>query len=161
MGHLEHTLNLIRKEGEFMTGKEYLIAVQDKDKEITAQKEYIETLRSVLESISIRIDSERVQSTSDPDKFGKIFAQIDEEEKKLERMQGDFLMYKLKAVSEIRRVHTEKHRILLYERYIHYKSFKIIAGLMNYSYDYVLELHGNALLEFEEMNPVLFGQIPC
>ena len=144
------------KEGEFMTGKEYLSAVQDKDKDIVAQEEYIESLRSVLESISVKLSDDRVQSTSDPDKFGKIFAQIDEEEKKLEKMKSDFLMYKVGAITAIKNVETEKHRRLLYERYIHYKPFKTISVLMGYSYDYVLELHGNSLIEFEEMNPVLF-----
>jgi hypothetical protein len=149
------------KEGEVVTGKEYLCAVQDKEKSIIAQKEYIEALRSVLESTSVKLSDERVQSTSDPDKFGKVFAQIDEEEQKLARMEQDFVLYKVKAITAIKKVQTEKHRVLLHERYINYKSFKVIARLMNYSYDYILELHGNALVEFEEMNPVLFGSIPC
>lgn len=138
-----------------MTAKEYLCNVQDKDKEITAQEEYIEALRSVLESISVNMDSERVQSTSDPDKFGKIFAQIDEEERKLKRMKDDFLIYKIAVITAIKQVQTDKHRTLLFERYINYKSFKVIALMMNYSYDYIFELHGNALKEFLDMNPLL------
>jgi hypothetical protein len=145
----------IVKEGGILTAKEYLCNVQDKDKEIIAQEEYIEALRGVLESISVNMDSERVQSTSDPDKFGKIFAQIDEEERKLKRMKDDFLIYKLGVVTAIKQVQTDKHRKLLYEKYINYKSFKVIAVLMNYSYDYILELHGNALTEFLDVNPLL------
>ena len=144
-----------------MTGKEYLCAVQDKDKDITAQKEYIEALRSVLESISVNMNGERVQSTSDPDKFGKVFAQIDEEEQKLLKMERDFVLYKIGAITAIKQIQTEKYRVLLYERYINYKSFKVIAGLMNYSYDYVLELHGDAISEFVKMNPLLSSEIPC
>lgn len=138
-----------------MTAKEYLCNVQDKDKEITAQEEYIDALRSVLDSISVNMNGERVQSTSDPDKFGKIFAQIDEEETKLKQMKEDFLIYKLGVITAIKQVQTDKHRTLLYERYINYKSFKVISVLMNYSYDYTLELHGNALKEFLDMNPLL------
>ena len=138
-----------------MTGKEYLCDVQDKEKEIIAQKEYIEALRSVLESISVSTEGERVQSSSDKDKFGKIFAQIDEEERKLEVMLKNFIVFKLDAISAIKKVKTDKHRTLLHEKYINYKSFKEIAVLMNYSYDYILELHGNALKEFESsMCPV-------
>lgn len=144
-----------------MTGKEYLSAVYTKEKDILAQQEYIEALRSTLTSISVRTDSERVQSSSDPDKLGKVFAQIDEEERKLEAMKADFLVYKVGVITAIKQVQTEKHRTLLHEKYINYKSFKVIAGLMNYSYDYVLELHGNALDEFEEINPVESSAIPC
>lgn len=135
-----------------MTGKEYLCEVYEKDKDIDAQKEYIAALRSVLEPSGIRTDAERVQSSSDPDLFGKVFAQIDEEERKLKRMEQEFLMYKVNAITLIKQVQTKKHRDLLFERYINYKSFKVISGLMNYSYDYILELHGKALEEF--------GQIP-
>jgi hypothetical protein len=144
-----------------MTGKEYLNAVQDKDKNIVAQQEYIDALRSVLEPSSVNSECERVQSSPDLDKFGKVFAQIDEEERKLEKMRNDFLIYKIGVITAIKQVQTEKHRTLLYERYINYKSFKVIAVLMNYSYDYILELHGNALVEFEEANPLLSSSIPC
>ena len=146
------------KEGEFVTGKEYLCAVYDKDKEITAQKEYIEALRATLESISVKLGDERVQSSFDPDKFGKVFAQIDEEQRKLEAMQTDFLMYTVNVIGAIRKIPTEKHRVLLHERYINYKSFKVIASLMNYSYDYALELHKKAIEDFES---ILSSEIPC
>lgn len=140
-----------------MTGKEYLSAVYAKDEDILAQQEYIEALRSTLTSISVRTDIERVQSSSDPDKLGNILAQVDEEERKLEAMKADFLVYKVEAITAIKQVQTDKHRTLLHEKYINYRSFKVIAGLMNYSYDYIIELHGKALEEFEEMNPVLVG----
>lgn len=139
-----------------MTGKEYLSAVYTKEKDILAQQEYIEALRTTLTSISVRTDIERVQSSSDPDKLGNILAQVDEEERKLEAMKADFLVYKVEAITAIKQVQTEKHRTLLHEKYINYKSFKVIAGLMNYSYDYILELHGNALDEFEKSSV-----IPC
>lgn len=142
------------KEGEIVTGKEYLCAVQDKDKDITAQKEHIEALRSVLESIGVKMGDERVQSSADPDKFGKIFAQIDEEERKLKRMEEDFVLYKVDVINAIKQVQTEKYRVLLNERYINYKSFKMIAVQMNYSYDYILELHGDAVREFEQFNEI-------
>lgn len=151
------------KEGEIVTGKEYLCAVQDKDKEITAQKEHIEALRSVLESIGVKMGDERVQSTSDPDKFGKIFAQIDEEERKLKQMEEDFVLYKVDVINAIKQVQTEKYRVLLNERYINYKSFKMIAVQMNYSYDYILELHGKALEEFDLYSGIQYpsSKIPC
>lgn len=131
-------------------------AVYDKEKNIIAQQEYIEALRTTLTSVSVKMDSERVQSTSDPDKLGKVFAQIDEEERKLEKMKADFLVYKVEVITAIKQVQTEKHRVLLFERYINHRSFKVIATLMNYSYDYILELHGKALEEFEESS-----SIPC
>ena len=136
-----------------MTAKEYLCSVQDKDNAITEQKQHIEALRGVLESLGVSTDSERVQSSSDHDKFGKIFAQIDEEERRLEQMEKDFLMFKVRVILQIKEIPTAKHRVLLHERYINYKSFKVISVQMGYCYDYILELHGDALKEF--------GSIPC
>jgi hypothetical protein len=141
------------KEGVFVTVKEYLCTVKDKEDEILKQKEYIETLRSVLDSISVKMDSERVQSSTDVDKFGKVFAQIDEEERKLEQMKEDFIQFKVDVLGRINNVSVSKYRTLLIEKYINYKTFKAISVMMGYSYDYVLELHGNALEEF--------GKIPC
>lgn len=144
-----------------MTGREYLTNVIDKDKAIKKQHGYIEALRSLLEPSGINTDSERVQSSSDLDKFGKIFAMIDEEEERLNKMRIDFVVFRFEAITAINQVETEKHRLILYEKYINYKSFKAIAEIMSYSYDYIVELHGKALIEFEEFNPSLFGEIPC
>ena len=66
--------------------------------------------------------------------------------------------------AEIDRYVDEKHRIineiqglknadyisLLYKRYVEFKKFEIIAVEMNYTYRYVLNMHGYALKDFEE-----------
>ncbi len=39
---------------------------------------------------------------------------------------------------------------MLFKRYVEYKSFKVIAKEMHYSYQYVIRLHKQALKEFEK-----------
>ena len=130
------------------------------DRDVKRQIEYIDALRSALEPSSVNTESERVQSSIDPDKFGKIFARIDEEEKKLSVMKIEFIRYKVDAITAIKRVQSDKLSVLLHEHYINYKSFKVISELMNYSYDYVLELHSKAIKEFES-DLIDTSTIPC
>ena len=142
---------------ELITGKEYLACVYSKEKDIIVQQEYIDALRSTLELSGVTL-GERVQSSGDMDRMGKVFAQIDIEERRLERMRQNFIDYKIEVMNAIRQVEDDRYRTLLHEKYINYKQFKDIAGIMNYSYDYVIELHKGALdyfNEFIQSNPIV------
>jgi hypothetical protein len=63
-------------------------------------------------------------------------------------MEEECVLYKVGVITAIKGMQTEKYRVLLYERYINYKSFRVIARIMGYSYDYILELHAKSLDEF-------------
>lgn len=129
--------------------------VKRKDDVINDKIEHICALKATMLSITSRIDNERVQCSKDPDKFGKVYSQIDEEERILNKMIDSFVNYKNEIMTAINKVTELKYRKLLREKYINYKEFKDIASEMNYTYEYVIELHKKALNSFYEINKEL------
>lgn len=110
-------------------------------------------LRDSLTIAGISYDKERIQSSPDPDKFVKIFDQIDEEEQRLEDMKTRFVNTRVKIINQIHELDDIKHQDVLYQVYIDDKTLKKASFAMSFSYEYVKELHLAALQAFEEKFP--------
>lgn len=130
--------------------KEYLLQIKDLTKEVKNQEEYIERLKDSLGIIGMQYDKERVQSSSEHDKFAQVFAQIDEQESILEDLKEKLILTKVKIINMIHELENEKYKNLLNIVYVDMKSLKKAASIMCFSYDYVKELHGDALKTFAQ-----------
>ena len=136
-----------------MTAKEYLLQIKEQKQNIRKQQEYIQRLKDSLTIAGISYDKERVQSSPDPDKFAKIFGQIDEEEQRLADMQTRFVNTRVKIINQIHELKDDRYDRLLNLVYVDDKSLKKAAHEMSFSYDYVRELHLAALQVFEDKFP--------
>ena len=144
---------IILKGVMILTTKEYLQSINDMKHKIVDQVEYIQRLRDSLGIAGISYDKDRVQTSHDGDKFSEIFARIDEEEKVLEEMQELLVNKRVRILNEIHELDDDKHKRLLNIIYVDCKNLKKCANIMNFSYDYIKELHGEALQAFSEKFP--------
>lgn len=60
-----------------------------------------------------------------------------------------FAFEKDKLIREIHTLRNAEHIKLLFKRYVEFKSLEKIAVEMNYTYQYIREMHGYALQDFE------------
>jgi DNA-directed RNA polymerase specialized sigma subunit len=150
---LNQEVEPIKEEGVKVTAKEYLLQIKEQKQNIRKQEEYIQRLRDSLTIAGISYDKERIQSSPDPDKFAKIFGQIDEEEQRLEDMKTRFVNTRVKIINQIHQLTEEKHQNVLYLVYVDDKTLKKASQEMCFSYEYVKELHGAALQAFDLMFP--------
>lgn len=137
--------------------KDYLSQVKKKAKAVQEQKELIQRLRDSLDLAGVQYDKDRVQSSPDTDKFGKIFAEIEEQEKVLEEKQKDFMQKRVLVIYQIRKIPNAQFREVLNRVYVDFLNIKQCSEEMNYSYIYVRELHMKALNAFERMYPQLLA----
>lgn len=150
MPRIKSVTNVVYTREAKVTSKEYLLQIKEQNKNIRKQKEYIQRLKDSLGIAGISYDEDRVQKSSDFDKFAKIFGQIDEEEKTLALMKDRFVHTRVKIINQIHQLDNEKHKDVLNLVYVDEKSLKKVAYEMSFSYDYVKELHIAALQAFEE-----------
>lgn len=136
-----------------MTAKEYLRQIRRLDRQL----ELLFEKRTELEKAQIfmrspRLDGSRVQTSPSGDppwmnyltKWDELTIRIGE--------QWDRLIEQKNIIADkIMSLPDERHIKLLELRYIDYKSFEEIAVEMGYSFDYVLKLHGRALVAFREV----------
>ena len=133
----------------YTNAKEYLQSIKYMKNKITDQVEYIQRLRDSLGIAGIRYDKDKVQSSFDQDKFGSIFAKIDEEEICLSEMQERLVKREVEILNEIHQLSDDKHKKVLNLYYVDCKNLKKCANIMNFSYDYVKELHLAAVDAFQ------------
>lgn len=139
-----------------MTVKEYLSQLQDLEKKIEDQKEYIETLRESLTSIGgMGINPDKVQTSgADKDKFANVIAKVLDAEDKLNDMEKYFGLLKVQIAEQIHGMDDLILKKLLKLRYIDWKqhdTIKKVAHAMGYSIDHTKKLHRDALFAFGEM----------
>lgn len=136
-----------------MDAKEYLSHVKELQDRILEKEEYIERLRSTLGIAGIRYDIDRVQTSPDLDRFAHTFSKIFDAEDEVKQMKESLMFYKVQVIDMIQQMPDLNHRKVLNCVYLDYLSLKKCAEKIHYSYDYVRELHVQALNAFEELYP--------
>lgn len=134
--------------------KEYLLQIKYLTNNIKDQEQYIQRLRDTMGILGISYERERVQSSPEVDRFAHVFAQIEEQEKVLESLKVNLIETKVNIINMIHELENEKHRKVLNLHYVDLKSLKKASNIMCFSYDYVKELHLEALDAFLEKFPL-------
>ena len=136
-----------------MKAKDYLQQLEKLDIIIDQKIKERSELRSLVTGVSgVDPSAERVQGGSLPGDtgFAKTINKIVDLEKEIDSDIDAFIDKKDEIINKIHGLQTAKYIVLLYKKYVQYERFEQIAVEMGYTYQYVIELHGYALQEFEK-----------
>lgn len=141
-----------------MTAKEYLRQLKVLDVKINQKLVEILALRASLTSISaVKTTEEMVQggSASNDAGFVRTLAKIDEMEREVDSEIDRFVDAKHKIINQIHELTNPLHIEILYKKYVEFKSLELVSVEMNYTYQYIVEVHGYALKEFQKKFAIL------
>ena len=133
-----------------MTAREYLLQLKRLNKNIRILHEEIERRRAKLESTSVPLRLDRVQSSGKGDSLADGIAILADKS-----IQYDELLYiyehlREEIVRKILGLSSPVHSDILYKRYVEEKAWPKIAGEMYFSEAYIYKLHVRALIDFAE-----------
>lgn len=130
-----------------MKTKEYLLQIHRRDMQIGQRITQLQHMRDRIHIMgSFDYSRDRVQST--PTSGNKQIEDLVDFENQLLEMIKEEQKLKDKIITEIQQLEDPVHVEILFRRYVAWKSLKQIANDMNYAYQYVVNLHGQALKEF-------------
>lgn len=134
-----------------MKAKEYLQQLQRLDTMINQKIKELGDLRLMLQSAGgIDYSKERVQSSPSGDApFVKPVLRMIELEQEINTEIDRFVDEKHEIINQIQALQNPKHIDILYKHYVEFKRLEIVAVEMNFTYQYIVELHGTALKEFQ------------
>lgn len=134
-----------------MKAKEYLQQLQRLDTMINQKIKELGDLRLMLQSVGgIDYSKERVQSSPSGDApFVKSVLRMIELEQEINAEIDRFVDEKHEIINQIQALQNPKHIDILYKHYVEFKRLEIVAVEMNFTYQYIVELHGTALKEFQ------------
>ena len=134
-----------------MTAKEYLSQIRKCDNQINNKLAEITRLREFATSITSTLKEDVVQSGSGGksrvaeavDKIVDLEREINADIDKLVNLKREIMS----VIDQLEAPYSD----LLYKRYFQYMKWEEIAVAMHYTYQWVCELHGKALLKVKEL----------
>ena len=136
-----------------MKAKEYLGQLTKLNLLINQKLQEVSDLRASMKSIpAVNTNEERVQGGSIKSDAGFVnsIAKIQMLEKETDAEIDKFVDKKHKIINEIQSLSNEKHIDILFKKYVEFKRLEKVAVEMNYTYQYIVLVHGYALKEFQK-----------
>ena len=130
-----------------MEAKEYLESYRLIQTRINVLMAEIERLRAEAESVSINLDG-MPKGQSSMDKISRLVAEIADYESTLTDELSGLYIRRMRIITQLGKLKSHKHQLLLQKRYIECKSWETIAYEMDISWRHCYRLHGSALIEF-------------
>ena len=133
-----------------MRAKRFLLRYKEERKKVRRLQAQILELDDLF-SVTQDMTNEKVQSSPKPDRIGEIIARKSDLKEELweEIAKSMDIMEEIEGV--INDVKDADLQLLLQSRYIRFMTWEKIAVQFDYSYRWVLILHGRALMEVEKI----------
>lgn len=136
-----------------MTAREYLSQLKDMAKRLWILHEAIERKRARLESTTVPLKPDRVQTSGSGDSMADGVADLADRELEYEDLLWEYSHKMEEMTLRIARLDNGIYAQLLYLLYVEGRSREDIGTIMYYSPGYVSALHAKALAAFEEKYP--------
>lgn len=136
--------------------KDYFAQIRKTDRLIQRLTDTVNTLQSGLTSQSYELKPDKVQTSGAKDTLGETIVKIMSLEDDINARIDELVDMKQEAFTMINRIPDLDQQNILIGRYIQLKKWEDIALELNFSIQWVYELHGKGLLAFSQMNSEFF-----
>ena len=136
--------------------KDYFAQIRKTDHLIKRLTDTVFTLRSSLTSQSYELNPDKVQTSGPKNTLEETVAKIVDLEADINRRIDELVDMKQEAFTMINRIPDLDQQNILIGRYIQLKKWEDIALELNFSIQWVYELHGKGLLAFSQANSEFF-----
>ena len=136
--------------------KDYFAQIRKTDRLIKRLTDTVFTLRSRLTSIGCELKQDKVQTSGPKNSLEETICKIDELERTINARIDELVDMKQEAFTMINRIPDLDQQNILIGRYIQLKKWEDIALELNFSIQWVYELHGKGLLAFSQANSEFF-----
>lgn len=136
--------------------KEYFVQIKKTDRLIQRLTDTVATLRSKLTSQSSELKPDKVQSSIPQDQLSETIAKIIDFETEINDRINELVDMKQEAFKLISKIPDLDQQNILIGRYIQLKKWEDIASELDYSTQWVYELHGKGLLACSQTNCAFF-----
>lgn len=136
--------------------KGYLSQIRKTDRLINRLNGTVATLRSSLTSIGSQLREDKVQASGPKNTLEETIAKIIDLEANINARIDELVSMKQEAFIMINRIPDLDQQNVLIGRYIQLKKWEDISEELNYSMQWVFELHGKGLLAFSRANSDFF-----
>ena len=130
-----------------MNAKRFLKMLRDMEDEISEKTAELEIIDSRLKKVTATLSLCPSKASGNNDLIGSLVAKKVELDTRINDLWLDFFEYEKKVLAVLEQVRAEKsiYYKILYKHYVAYISLADITKEEQYSYKYIVEMHGKAL----------------
>lgn len=132
--------------------KDYFAQIRKTDRLIKRLTDTVFTLRSSLTSTGSQLKQDKIQTSGPKNTLEETVAKIVDLEADINRRVNELVSMKQEAFTMINRIPDLDQQNILIGRYIQLKKWEDISEELNFSTQWVFELHGKGLLAFSKAN---------
>lgn len=133
-----------------MTAREYLGQLKRIRLQVSRLTEDVLRMRARLESTTIPLRTDKVQSSGSGDKFADAIVRMADKELQCRDLIDDYEFLGRKIEAQIQSLDDPVHVAILTGVYVNGWHLTRVCGVINYSYAHTKRLHAKALDAFEE-----------
>lgn len=130
-----------------MTARQFLRRARGVDREIDTLIEAKQRTRDRLLQITQTYERSEAQTTKDLHKFDKLV----EYENQIDQKIDELVALKIEINTVIAKLKNRNQRIALASYYVDMKTWEQVAVDMHYSYQHIMYIHKNALIEVDKL----------
>ena len=130
-----------------MNAKQFLNRARRIDKEIDENLALYENTKTRLTSITQSLDGAIVSGTKDPHKFDRLVELKDT----IDSQVDEFVRVKIEIYKVLMKLSDRNQRLALIAYYLEMKTWEQIAVNMSYSYQHIMWIRKQAILEVEKL----------
>ena len=134
-----------------MTAKSYLQQIKRCDVKIDNGIEELARLKALATRVTSAMSGDVVSRTRNNDTMSDTIAKIIKLQEELDREVDRYVDLKRDVAVMLSKMENPVYYQVLHSRYILYKTWEQIACDMDFTYQWVCELHGRALQEFAKL----------
>lgn len=132
-----------------MNADEYLSQIKICDERINNKILEKEQWQALATKITCPTDSEKVQSSGNPDKIYDAVIKMVEIEQEIDRMIDQYVDLKHDVIQVIDKILIVDQYAVIHKKYIQFMTLSEIAEDMNYSYTWICELKNRGLQDVQ------------
>ena len=135
-----------------MNAKQYLKQAYRLNEMINSNQAELDNLRSLSTSISSPdLSKDVVQTSKQTDKIGSIVAKIVDLDNEITIEIDKFVDLKAEIRGRISQIENKDERLVLQNRYLNFMTWERLAESLDFTTQWVHEIHKRALINFEKL----------
>lgn len=134
-----------------MIAKQFLRKIRRLDQEITAKQDDIVRQRSRSEKMTSSLQNIKEVSSEEQDRMAGAVAQVIDLVREMNRLVSEYASHKARAIMLLEQMTDSRYKLVLTLYYLNRNTWDDVAWKMGYTRQWVHQLHGQALKEFQKI----------
>lgn len=135
-----------------MKTRKYLNIVEKQNQLVKHLQQEMKQAEELIYSVGSPGNNEKVQTSASADRTLEQLVELEKKREELAVACNAYMDFRIKVTEQIHKLPNENQKMVLYQHYLQFKSFRTLEEEKNFCYAYVTQLHREGIRSFWRLN---------